>query len=188
MPCLGNHFTWRATADSALYSVGQLSRASAPRGRKDHDRLSRFRATGHSGATVGAHFAVGRDNVHPLPRGLQSKLLGRSVDWRTPPPPGLDALASYRPPARRRCGSAGPSVGSETMGFIVHGIRPGRTPVRTEILKPVTNQVTTPPGSARRSATRSDTVLLRSAVIQPSPMASDGTGLRGREKVYGSIP
>lgn len=108
---------------------------------------------------------MGRDDVHPLPRGLQSKLLGRSVDWRTPPPPGLNALASYRPSARYRSGSAGPSVGSETMGFIVDGIRPGRTPVRTEILKPVTNQVTTPPGSARRSATRSDTVLLRSAVI-----------------------
>jgi hypothetical protein len=188
MPCLGNHFTWQATADSALYSVGQLSRASAPRGRKDHDRQRDSRATGHSGTTVGAHLAVGRDNVHPFPRGLQSKLPGRSVDWRTPPPPGLNALASYRPSARCRSGSAGPSVGSETMGFIVDGIRRGRTPVRTEILKPVTNQVTTPPGSARRSATRSDTVLLRSAVIRPNPTPSDGIGMHGKEKVYGSIP
>ena len=157
MPCLGNHFTWRATADSALYSVGQLSRASAPRGRKDHDRQRDSRTTGHSGTTVGAHLAVGRDNVHPFPRGLQSKLLGRSVDWRTPPPPGLDALASYRPSARCRCGSAGPSVGSETMGFIVDGIRPGRTPVRTEILEPVTKQVTTTPGNGGHSTTYPDT-------------------------------
>ena len=114
---------------------------------------------------------MGRDNVHPFPCGLQSKLLGWSADCRTPPPPGLNALASYRPSACCRRGSAGPSVGSETMGFIVDGIRPGRTPVRTEILKPVTNQVTTPPGSVRRSAMRSDTVL---SPICGNPAQPDG--------------
>jgi hypothetical protein len=130
---------------------------------------------------------MGRDNVHPFPCGLQSKLLGWSADCRTPPLPGLNALASYRPSACCRRGSAGPSVGSETMGFIVDGIRPGRTPVRTEILKPVTNQVTTPPGSVRRSAMRSDTVL---SPICGNPTQPDGirrNGMHGKEKVYGSV-
>jgi len=74
------------------------------------------------------------------------------------------------------------------MGFIVDGIRPGRTPVRTEILKPVTNQVTTASGYGRPSTTYPDTVLLRSAVIRPDATLSDETGMHGKERVYGSIP
>ena len=49
-------------------------------------------------------------------------------------------LIRGRRSGRSRCGSGGPCVGSGTTGFIVDGIRPGRTPIRTEILKPVTNQ------------------------------------------------
>src|SRR5262249_36262842 len=43
-------------------------------------------AAGHSGTTISAHLAVGRNDVHPFPRRLQWKLPGRSGDWLTPPP------------------------------------------------------------------------------------------------------
>jgi hypothetical protein len=42
-------------------------------------------------------------------------------------------------------------------GFSLMGIRPSETPVRTKVLKPVTNQVTTPPVNGRQSATALDT-------------------------------
>src|SRR5450755_4120160 len=44
------------------------------------------RAADHSGATVSAHLAIRRNDVHPFPRRLQWKLPGRCGDWLTPPP------------------------------------------------------------------------------------------------------
>jgi hypothetical protein len=47
----------------------------------------------------------------------------------------------------------------------------------------VTNQATTAPGNGRRTATRSDTASLRSAVTRPNPTSSDETGDSGHAKI-----
>ena len=53
----------------------------------------------------------------------------------------------------------------------------------------MTSQVTTTPGNAADGVRRAQTpISLRPAVIRPNAMASDETGMHGKEKVYGSIP
>jgi len=53
-----------------------------------------------------------------------------------------------------------------------------------DLLDPVTSKVATADG-ARPTLTPQS---LRPAVIGPNSMALDGTGMHGKEKVYGSIP
>ena len=52
----------------------------------------------------------------------------------------------------------------------------------------VTNQVTTPPGNAGRRTTFTDIAISLTCGNRPNPTAPDGTGMHGKEKVYGSIP
>src|ERR1022692_3224081 len=86
---------------------------------------------------------------------------------------------------RRSCVRWGPQVKSSMR--IARDIVPGRTYLKTEILKPVTNQVTTPlrpyaPADRARRARIAQS--LRPAVIRSKSMASDESGMHGKEKVY----
>src|SRR5262249_3117346 len=92
-----------------------LQPGTAPLVPGDHPphRLVRS-AAGHRGATVSAHLAVGRNDVHPFPRRLQWKLPGRSGDWLTPPPSPPGPQPPGRPDERGLGTFNWPKAGTST--------------------------------------------------------------------------
>jgi hypothetical protein len=89
-----------------------------------------------------------------------------------------------------RCGGAGdPGTTSLDYGPSVHRryIRSGGFDSNS-LKRPVTKQVTTPPGNDRFDKRRTRTPISpRPAAIRPSSTLSDETGIYGRGEVYGTV-